>query len=103
MRIDKLLWFLRFAKTRSGAQALVGAGHIRLNGRRIERVAQGIDAGDIIVVPLTSGVTVIEVLALPHRRGPSAEAQTFYRVLDESPANPIAAEQSAAFDRNPPP
>lgn len=107
MRIDKLLWFLRFAKTRSGAQEIVSAGHIRLNGRRVERAAQAIEAGDVLVLPLPrpllDGVIVFEVLALPHRRGPSAEAQTFYRVLDESPANPIAAEQSAAFDRNPPP
>ncbi|HEX4847769.1 MAG TPA: S4 domain-containing protein, partial [Novosphingobium sp.] len=28
MRIDRLLWFLRLAKTRSLAQALVGEGHI---------------------------------------------------------------------------
>ena len=42
MRIDKLLWFLRLAKTRSAAQALVGAGHVRLNGKRVERTAQAV-------------------------------------------------------------
>jgi ribosome-associated heat shock protein Hsp15 len=103
MRIDKFLWFLRFAKTRSAAQSMVGAGHIRLDGRRIDRAAQGIEVGEILVLPLHHGVTVIEVIALPRRRGPPAEARSYYRVLDESPANPIAAEQSAAFDRNSPP
>ena len=91
MRIDKLLWFLRLAKTRSAAQALVGQGHIRLGGKRVERAAQGIAAGDVLVLPLASAVVVIEILALPTRRGPACEAQSCYRVLDERAANPIAA------------
>jgi ribosome-associated heat shock protein Hsp15 len=94
MRIDKLLWFLRLAKSRSAAQALVGEGHIRLNGRRIERAAQGVAVGDVLVVPLPRGVTVIELAALPSRRGPAGEAQSCYRVLDEAGANPIAASQT---------
>ena len=91
MRIDKLLWFLRLARTRSTAQTLVGRGHIRCNGRRVERTAQGIAAGDVLVLPLSRAVGVIEVLALPTRRGSAAEAQSCYRVLDERAANPIAA------------
>ena len=91
MRIDKLLWFLRLAKTRSAAQVLVGAGHVRLNGRRVERVAQDVAPGDVLVLPLTRGVTVIELLALPARRGPASEAQSHYRTLDEPGAVPLAA------------
>jgi ribosome-associated heat shock protein Hsp15 len=91
MRIDKLLWFLRLAKTRSAAQALVGQGHIRLNGKRAERAALGIAAGDVLVLPLERAVVVVEILALPTRRGPACEAQSCYRVLDERAANPIAA------------
>ncbi|MBC2670075.1 RNA-binding S4 domain-containing protein [Novosphingobium piscinae] len=92
MRLDKLLWFLRFARTRPLAQALVAAGHIRLNGRRVERSALAVRTGDILVLPLPAGVRVIEILALPGRRGPALEAQACYRVLDGAPANPIAAE-----------
>lgn len=95
MRIDKLLWFLRFAKTRGIAQAMVGAGHIRLNGRRIERMHQGIGVGDVLVLPLPAGVRVIEVLALPDRRGPPGEAQSCYRMLDEARNNPLAAGAGA--------
>lgn len=94
MRADKLLWFLRLAKTRSAAQALVAAGHLRLNGRRIERAAQPVNVGDILVIPLGTGVRVIELAALPVRRGPSPEAQSCYRVLDEVGANPIAGNRS---------
>jgi len=91
VRIDKLLWFLRLAKTRSAAQALVEAGHCRLNGRRIERSSASVVVGDIAVLPLPRGVIVIELLTLPSRRGPPAEAQSCYRVLDETGDNPIAA------------
>lgn len=94
MRIDKLLWFLRLARTRSAAQALIGDGHIRVNGKRIERAAQGVSVGDVLVIPLGHGVRVIELIALPARRGPAPEAQSCYRVLDEVGANPIAGNQS---------
>ena len=91
MRIDKLLWYLRLAKTRIIAQAMAEEGHIRLNSRRVERAHQNVSAGDVLTLPLPSGVRVIELLALPHRRGPAPEAQSCYRVLDEGGAFPIAA------------
>ena len=91
MRIDKLLWFLRLAKTRTLAQAIAEAGHMRLNGRRVDRAHLKVGCGDVLVVPLPGGVRVIEVLALPSRRGPASEAQACYRVLDETGAYPIAA------------
>jgi len=91
MRIDKLLWYLRLAKTRNIGQAMAEAGHIRLNGRRIERAHQKITAGDVLTIPLARTVCVIEVLALPDRRGPAPEAQSCYRVLDETRNYPIAA------------
>ena len=94
MRIDKLLWFLRLAKTRSIAQAMAEEGHIRLNSRRIDRAHQKVAAGDILTLPLAPGVRVIELVTLPHRRGPAPEAQSCYRVLDESGAFPIAAPNS---------
>lgn len=84
MRIDKLLWFLRFVKSRNLAQNLVGEGHIRLNGRRVERAAQAIGPGDILTIPLGNSVRVIRVLALPIRRGPAPEAQACYQTLDET-------------------
>ena len=82
MRIDKLLWFLRFAKTRGLAQKWVDEGHIRRNGKRVERTGQSTAIGDVLTLPLRDGVLVIELLALPNRRGPAAEARECYRVLD---------------------
>jgi ribosome-associated heat shock protein Hsp15 len=91
MRIDKLLWYLRLAKTRGVAQEMAETGHIRLNGRRIERAHQKVCVGDTLVVPLAQGVRAIEVLALPVRRGPAPEAQSCYRVLDGPAQFPLAA------------
>ena len=90
MRIDRLLWYLRFAKTRAAAQAMAQAGHIRVNGRRVERAHQSVSTGDRLVVPLARSVRVIELAALPLRRGPAIEAQACYRVLDASGEFPIA-------------
>lgn len=84
MRIDKFLWFTRFAGSRNLAQDWVVAGHIRLNGRRIERCSANVKTGDVLVLPMRSRVTVIEVLGLPARRGPALEAQACYRLLDAS-------------------
>jgi ribosome-associated heat shock protein Hsp15 len=91
VRIDKLLWYLRLAKTRAIAQTLAEDGHIRLNARRIDRAHQKVACGDVLTVPVGTGVRVIELLTLPDRRGPAAEAQTCYRVLDGGGAFPIAA------------
>jgi ribosome-associated heat shock protein Hsp15 len=91
MRIDKLLWYLRLAKTRSIAQAIAEQGHMRVNGRRVDRAHQKVGVGDVLTVPLGLKVRIIELLALPHRRGPAPEAQSCYRVLDEDGAFPIAA------------
>jgi ribosome-associated heat shock protein Hsp15 len=91
MRIDKLLWYLRLARSRSAAQALAEEGHIRLNGRRIDRSHQKIVAGDILTIPWGHSVHVVELLTLPVRRGPAPEARSHYRVLDGTAAHPIAA------------
>ncbi len=94
MRIDRLIWFLRFAKTRSLAQAMAAQGHIRLNGRRVERAHQRVSAGDILTIPLGRRIRVIRILTLPERRGPAPEAQSCYQTLDETRDFPIAAQEN---------
>jgi ribosome-associated heat shock protein Hsp15 len=98
MRIDKLLWFLRLSPTRPRAHDWVLEGHMRLNGRRVERPGTAVKTGDILVLPLPHGVRVIEILVLPARRGPAPEAQACYRALDETPVSALAARQSITAD-----
>lgn len=82
MRIDRLLCNLRFVRTRSLAAKLASAGHLRRNGARVIRPSQEVLVGDVLTIPLGPAVRLIEVLALPDRRGPAREAQACYRVLD---------------------
>jgi ribosome-associated heat shock protein Hsp15 len=81
LRIDKLLWYLRLSRTRSAAQALVAGGHIRLDGRRVERASTTVGAGALLVIPGPPRLRVIRVMALPSRRGPPAEAAACYADL----------------------
>ena len=82
MRIDRLLHALRFARSRTLAQRWIAAGHIRRNGERVLRKDLDIADGDVLTLPLRSKVLVIELLSLPARRGPPAEARACYRPLD---------------------
>ena len=91
MRIDKLLYALRFAKTRGVAQRWIGEGHMRRNGARVVRQDLAIVPGDVLTLPLRARVLVIEVVELPLRRGPAHEAQACYRVLDGGAAKAIGA------------
>lgn len=94
MRIDKLLWFLRFAASRTFAQSWVHAGHIRINGRRIEKPGSPVAVGDVLTLPMRTRIRIVEILALPERRGPASLAQSCYRVLDESQDIPLAAREN---------
>lgn len=82
MRVDQWLWFARFFKTRALATKMVGAGKLRLNGRRISKPAQQIGPGDTLTFPQGDAIRVVRVLALAERRGPASEAQTLYAPLD---------------------
>jgi ribosome-associated heat shock protein Hsp15 len=92
IRLDKLLWFLRLARSRSVAQAMVEAGHIRLDGRRITRSSSAVHVGQTLVLPVGERIEVLRLLSLPVRRGPATEAQACYQRLDPAlPASPSPA------------
>jgi ribosome-associated heat shock protein Hsp15 len=95
VRLDKLLYCLRFARSRSLAQRWIAEGHIRRNGARVVRQDQPVGVGDILTLPLRSRVLPIEIVALPARRGPAAEARECYRELDGVGARAIAGEEDA--------
>ncbi len=82
MRIDRLLCYLRFVRTRSAAQKLVEQGYIRRNGERVTRGAIDIRIGDVLTIPLGNQVRLVEILGMPDRRGPPRDAQACYRDLD---------------------
>lgn len=94
MRIDRLLFYLRFAKTRSKAQQWISKGHIRCNGARVQKQDLQIGVGDVLTLPLPRIVEVIEIVSLPTRRGPASEARACYRSLDADTAMAIAGSDA---------
>jgi ribosome-associated heat shock protein Hsp15 len=81
VRIDKFLFFARLVKTRTLAQRIVAEGHMRLDGRVVDRAHAEVRAGSVLTFPLNDRVRVLRVEALPIRRGPAAEAQACYTDL----------------------
>jgi ribosome-associated heat shock protein Hsp15 len=72
-RLDKWLWHVRFYKTRSQATAAITGGKVHLNAERV-KPAHRVRVGDRVSLSLQGVVAEFDVLGLPARRGPAAEA-----------------------------
>jgi ribosome-associated heat shock protein Hsp15 len=88
VRIDRFLFFIRLARSRTLAQALIETGHARIDGKRVEKPSVDVRIGSIIALPLNGKVRVLRVLNLPGRRGPALEAQACYEELGVDEGNP---------------
>jgi len=85
-RLDKWLWFARFAKTRTLAAKLVTSGFVRLNGQRTDNAAKGVAVGDVVTIALPRATLVVRVEDLGERRGPATEARQLYIELNQGNA-----------------
>jgi ribosome-associated heat shock protein Hsp15 len=90
LRLDVWLWRARFFKTRTLAADHVRGRGVRLshNGqtRRVNKPGQVITAGDVVTFTRSAHITSLEILELGERRGPPAEAQALYRLLEGGPS-----------------
>ncbi len=77
LRIDRWLYYCRFYKSRSLATAAVSGGHVRINGERTTPGAR-VKCGDRIELVRDRLPYVLDVTAIPARRGPATEAQRCY-------------------------
>jgi len=93
VRIDRFLHCIRLTKSRTLAQSLVEAGHIRIDGKRALKPSETVRAGSVVALPLRGQVRILRVLALPARRGPPGEARACYEELGE--ARTIDAEAAS--------
>jgi ribosome-associated heat shock protein Hsp15 len=82
-RLDKWLWFARFARTRTLAAKLVAAGHVRVNGARSIDPAKALALRDVVTVAAAHVTAVVRVVGLGDRRGPAPEAQLLYESVAE--------------------
>jgi ribosome-associated heat shock protein Hsp15 len=83
LRLDKWLWQCRFYKTRSLATSAISGGKVHLNAERV-KPGHRVRSGDWLTLSLQGALAEFEVLGLPARRGPAAQAQAYYR---ETPAS----------------
>ena len=81
MRIDRFLFFIRLVKSRTLAQGIVEEGHVRIDGKRVEKSSEEVRAGSVVAFPLHDQVRVLRVFKLPTRRGPASEARACYEEL----------------------
>lgn len=84
-RVDKWLWYARVVKSRTLAQKLAVAGHVRLNREKISSASQQVKLGDVLTITLTKRVLIYRILDLGTRRGPAVEARCLYEDLSPPP------------------
>ena len=77
-RLDKWLWFARFAKTRTLAARLVADGAVRVNGVRADAPAKLVGPGDVLTIAAPHVTAVVRVVSPGDRRGPAPEARRLY-------------------------
>ena len=93
-RLDKWLWFVRLARTRTLAAALVEAGKVRVNRERVTKPAYQVKTGDILTVSIGASVRIYAMIGAGERRGSATEAQALYKDLTP-PRPPIAKPDTA--------
>jgi ribosome-associated heat shock protein Hsp15 len=94
-RLDKWLWFARFARTRPAAVRLVEDGHVRVEGRRITSPSHALKLGDVLTLALPHATVLARVVALGERRSPYEEARQLYSRLDEERGDASLAEDGS--------
>ncbi len=77
-RLDKWLWYARFARTRSACARLVESGRVRVNRERVTQPSRAIACGDVITIAVAQTTAVVRVLDLGERRGPATAARLLY-------------------------
>jgi ribosome-associated heat shock protein Hsp15 len=83
VRVDRFLHCIRLVRSRTLAQALIETGHLRIDGKRVEKSSEDVRVGSIVALPIRGQVRVLKVLSLPTRRGPASEARLCYEELEE--------------------
>jgi ribosome-associated heat shock protein Hsp15 len=83
-------------RTRSLAQALVGAGHVRLNRQKLAKSAHEVVQGDVLTVALGARVLVLRVNGFAERRGPASAASLLYELLGMPQSGDATAQKEDA-------
>jgi ribosome-associated heat shock protein Hsp15 len=99
-RIDKWLWFARFARTRTLAQGLATSGRVRVNRNKVDSASHAVRVGDVLTIACDRSVRVIRIAATAERRGGAPEARRLYEELTPAPSQ-AAPPPAPAGERTP--
>ena len=96
IRIDAWLWAARFFKTRALAKQAVERGRVQLADAAC-KPSHAVKPGDALRITRGEETFAVEVLALAHKRGSPALAQSLYRESAASiKAREVVREQRRA-------
>jgi len=95
-RIDKWLWHARVVRTRTAAAALASAGHVRLNGQRLDAPSQIVRLGDVVTIALDRSVRVLKVAGFAEARGSATLAAGLFEDLQPLAPRGAGPEQPPA-------
>jgi len=98
-RIDKWLWHARVVRTRSAAAALATAGHVRINGARVDAPSRAVRTGDVVTVALDRAVRVLKVLGFAERRGSADDARLLCETIEPAPGRPVERREPTPAPR----
>jgi ribosome-associated heat shock protein Hsp15 len=88
-RVDRWVWSVRLAKTRSSAAAACRAGHVKVNGKSV-KPAQPVRVGDQVRVRQGERERIVVVSHIIDKRVGAAAAAECY--IDKSPPPPPREE-----------
>ncbi len=99
IRVDRLLVYLRFARTRSAAQGIIAGHAVRRNRQHVLRGSDIAKVGDVLTLAVGGTIRVITITAVPSRRGSPEEARSHYREVDEDALDPKGQNAIATSPR----
>jgi ribosome-associated heat shock protein Hsp15 len=101
-RLDKWLYFGRFAKTRTAAQEMIRAGRVRVNRNKIRDPSHPVRVGDMLTIALGGQVRICRIEGFSERRGPYREARQLYLDLadisEDLQASAACRPESPSFE-----
>lgn len=95
-RIDKWLYFTRFAKTRTVAQEKIEGGHVAVNGEKVLKSSRDIKIGDELEILRGTMRFFVRVTGFVEKRVGASVARTLYEQIKE-PEN-LAPPPKKAFE-----
>ena len=82
-RIDKWLYFTRFAKTRTVAQEIIEGGHVAVNNEKVLKSSRDIRVGDELEIMRATMRFFVRVTGFVEKRVGASVARTLYENLRE--------------------